>query len=68
MDTDDFSDLVDDDEPITVRSGRFGRALILVADDDGEMRDVVAETLHADGYQVRVASSGRAFLEAIATL
>ncbi len=65
MDTEDFCDLIDDDP---LRSRRLGRALILVADDDGEMRDAVAETLHADGYQVRVASSGRAFLDAIANL
>ncbi len=68
MNTSEFSDLPDDDEPLTVRSLRFGRARILVVDDDPEMREAVAEALHADGYQVRVASSGRAFLTAIASV
>jgi CheY-like chemotaxis protein len=68
MKTGEFYDLPDDDEPLTVRSLRFGRARILVVDDDHEMREAVAEALHADGYQVRVASSGRALLTAIASV
>ncbi len=64
---DAFYDLpeTDDAAPPTVRSMRFGRARILVADDDAEMRTVVADTLETDGYRVRVASSGRAFLDAL---
>ena len=58
----------DDDAPETVRSMRFGRARILIADDDVEMRTVVADTLEADGYRVRVASSGGAFLDAVAAM
>lgn len=58
----------DDDAPETVRSMRFGRARVLIADDDAEMRTVVADTLEADGYRVRAASSGRAFLDAIASI
>ncbi len=65
---DAFYDLPEDDEPITVRSMRFGRARILVADDDAAMRTVVADTLETDGYRVRVASSGRAFLDAIVSI
>lgn len=65
---DAFYDLPEDDEPVTVRSMRFGRARILVADDDAAMRTVVADTLETDGYRVRVASSGRAFLDAIVSI
>lgn len=68
--SDAFLDLPepDDDAPLTVRSMRFGRARILIADDDAAMRTVVADTLETDGYRVRVASSGRAFLDAIVSI
>lgn len=55
----------DDDPPLTLRSMPERLARILVADDDGAMRDVVAETLVTDGYDVTMTCSGRAILEAI---
>jgi two-component system response regulator (stage 0 sporulation protein F) len=63
--TDDWDD---DESPRTVRSQRLDRARILIADDDGEMRRVVVDTLHSDGYEVRQAASGRALLETVSRI
>jgi two-component system, NtrC family, response regulator PilR len=40
-------------------------ARILVADDERSMRDLLAITLQQDGYEVSVADSGRAAIEAL---
>ena len=42
-----------------------GRQTILVVDDDAAIREVVAEVLEEEGYQVTVASSGQDALVAI---
>jgi CheY-like chemotaxis protein len=42
-----------------------GRQTILVVDDDAAIREVVAEVLEEEGYQVTVASSGQDALAAI---
>jgi CheY-like chemotaxis protein len=36
---------------------------VLVADDDGDLREIVAETLRADGYEVTEARDGSELLE-----
>jgi len=56
----------DHDEPPLTQRSKLAR--ILVADDDSAMRDVVADTLATDGYEVRSASSGYAILEALGAL
>ena len=48
-------DVTEDEEPITVRSSRLGRARVLIADEDAEMRDVVSEKLSCSGYLTRCA-------------
>jgi two-component system OmpR family response regulator len=40
-------------------------ATVLVADDDEDMRALVAETLRADGYAVREARDGEELLDAL---
>ena len=52
-------------DPISV-AGRSAR--ILLAEDDGEMRSMLASTLRADGYEVVEAPSGSALLEEISLL
>lgn len=52
-------------EPITERFPPTGRARIVVADDDAAMRSEVAAALQLEGYEVRAASSGWAFLTAL---
>jgi CheY-like chemotaxis protein len=42
-----------------------GRARVLVVDDDGDCRDVVAEALRFEGYEVRAAADGREALAII---
>jgi two-component system response regulator (stage 0 sporulation protein F) len=58
-------DVTEDEEPITVRSSRLGRARVLIADDDADMRDVVSETLRSSGYFTNSADSGFAFIDSI---
>ncbi len=43
-------------------------ARVLIAEDDDEMRDMLASSLRKDGYEVIEASSGAAALEEIAML
>lgn len=52
-------------EPITERAPATGRARIVVADDDHAMRSEVCSALQLNGYEVRAASSGWAFLTAL---
>ncbi len=71
MRLDDFTDLhamtldETDLDPITERSPATGRARIVVADDDPAMRSEVCSALQLNGYEVRAASSGWAFLTAL---
>jgi two-component system response regulator (stage 0 sporulation protein F) len=58
-------DASEEEEPITVRSSRLGRARVLIADDDGDMRDIVSETLRSSGYLTNAAESGFAFIDSI---
>ena len=45
---------------------RAGSRLILLADDNLDMRDYVERLLHAAGYRVEIAADGEAALAAIA--
>jgi two-component system, chemotaxis family, chemotaxis protein CheY len=48
----------------TVRSGlRAGAPMILVVDDNFDIREMVAEALALDGYRVSTASNGKEALE-----
>ena len=45
----------------------MGKPLVLVVEDDPEIREVVAEILEWDGYRVATTSNGREALHAVAT-
>ncbi len=49
-------------QPLSVRPS------ILVADDDSEMRALLAETLRADGFEIFEAASGRELVQALLDL
>jgi CheY-like chemotaxis protein len=50
----------------TLRQSPSRRRRILIAEDDPEMRDLVAAVLEADGYQVEAVSDGAQLLERLA--
>lgn len=58
----------EEDEGPTEPYRRAKGARILVVDDDEDMRHVVYNSLCSEGYEIHQAESGRALLNALATL